>query len=324
MGDAEQQAPAEDEKNAVATLFRTLARLLFPSSKTQKEPKRTTTNRYVRIPTVAPDIMKLKAEEQRIGAKDLVSISVVTGGTNSQYELDQETADVYSKQAVAYKKEKQWDAAVDSMMKAYKIAAKYPENSFHVEYIRLPLYLQSGGHNDEGWHWLVNYAAGILPCRGDEPTIRALQLGWRSKIEDKKRLFLEREKNYTEAYVARCLNNFFSRSSLSAWLISAREDVDQKKWNDLGPNGWLGDDIIKMDKKRMLENLKNAQRNLANTTVDAIAADLWKTGKKLKISEELNQECAAFVFDESSHQHDERKACLHAVHVIRGIHALLS
>ena len=92
----------------------------------------------------------------------------------------------------------------------------------------------------------------------------------------------------------------------------------------MGPNGWLGDDIVKMDRERMLDNLKNAQRCLSEKTVDALAENLWKTGKKLKMTEKLNQECAAFVFDKSSQQNDERKACLHAVHVIRGIHALLS
>ena len=148
---------------AVAALFRTLARLLSPHSKVREEPTRTNTDKHVRIPTVAADFEKLKAEERLMEGNDFISVSVLTGGTNSQYDLDQEKANAYSKQAVAFKKEKQWDAAVDSMMEEYEIAAKYPENAFHVEYMRLPLYLQSGGRSDEGWHWLVNYALGILP-----------------------------------------------------------------------------------------------------------------------------------------------------------------
>ena len=68
---------------AVAPLFRTLARLLSPHSKVREEPTRTNTDKHVRIPTVAADFEKLKAEERRMGGDDLpFTITTTWEGTN--------------------------------------------------------------------------------------------------------------------------------------------------------------------------------------------------------------------------------------------------
>src|SRR5258708_2090283 len=95
------------------------------------------------------------------------------------------------KQATRERDEGNLDAAVETLRRAYgEIAQSYVAYSVDT-FLRLPLYLQKAGRNDEAWREF-----NLLLTRGFPNQIQNLELlpMEHSQIFDKMRLFLQREK----------------------------------------------------------------------------------------------------------------------------------
>ena len=95
--------------------------------------------------------------------------------------------------AVEYKQDKEWDKALSCLDRAYQLAAAFPPEYCEGAYLRFPYYLQLAGKNDEAWKWLNNLSNGVVPHRGDQPCGLEMNIYWRLKVEEKMRLFLEKE-----------------------------------------------------------------------------------------------------------------------------------
>ena len=175
-----------------------------------------------------------------------------------QCNFDQEKVTNASTEAIAYKQQGNQNGAIHLMIKAYAIATKHPLNHIHVDYLRLPQYLHASGHKDETWIWLKNFSHGSLPGGKDEPWLQ-LSLSWRQKIEDNRRLLLEQEERFGEAFMSRCLSTFFRKSSSSVWAARCQE---QNEIEPLGQaqNNPLHEGIRLIRKKRIFESLASAKR----------------------------------------------------------------
>lgn len=112
--------------------------------------------------------------------------------------------------SVEHKQAKEWNDALSCLDQAYQLAAGFPAEYCEGAYLRLPYYLQLAGKNDEAWRWLNNLSNGVVPHRGDQPCGLENNIFWRLKVEDKKRLFLEKEKRFKEALRWRCTSIYLS------------------------------------------------------------------------------------------------------------------
>lgn len=115
------------------------------------------------------------------------------------------------KEASVLKKEKKFSEACDALRQAYSLpGAEYLMVS---EKLRLPLYLQAAGQNDEGWK---EFNKLLLECQSP---VEVLYMD-HSAIYDKMCLFLQREKKYAEAIK-------FGILSYLSWMQGLR--VQQRK-----------------------------------------------------------------------------------------------
>jgi len=113
------------------------------------------------------------------------------------------------KEATAKKKTGDLKSAIKLLREAYEISRKEKIELGIKEYLRLPMYLQEAGENDQAWKELNN----LLTRQ------HSLE---HSAIYDAMRLFLQRE-NKNEKAVA------FGVCSLMCWGISL-----YKQWNEKG------------------------------------------------------------------------------------------
>lgn len=240
----------------------------------------------------------------------------------SQCNFDQEKVTNVSTEAVAHKQQENWDGAIHSMMKAYEIAAKYPLNHIHVDYLRLPQYLHASGHTDEAWTWLEKLSQGHLPGGKDETWLQR-SLSWRQKIEDKRSLLLEQEENFGEAFIWRCSSTFFGKSSSSVWAARYQEQINTQSWSQ-APNDPLHEDIRLMRKKRIFESLASAKRLCNEQSLEWVFDEIWKTGKKAEFDKSAVENAALYIHTKAVKQVNEEQTCLQAVQIIRKASELIS
>lgn len=101
------------------------------------------------------------------------------------------------KDATAQKKTGDLNGAIATLRTAYAEIAK-TKIEYGVEtFLRLPMYLQEAGRNDEAWAEFNKMTTGGYPI----PAINHSEVGpmMLGQIYDKMRLFLQREKRYVEA-----------------------------------------------------------------------------------------------------------------------------
>jgi len=233
----------------------------------------------------------------------------------SQCNFDQEKVTNASTEAIAYKQEGNWNGAIHLMMKAYAIAAKYPLNHIHVDYLRLPQYLHASGHKDEAWTWLENFSHGSLPGGKDEPWLQ-LSLSWRQKIEDNRSLLLEQEERFGEAFMSRCLSTFFGKSSSSVWAARCQEQIDTEPLSQ-DQNKPLHEDIRLMRKKRIFESIASAKRLCNEQSQEWVFAEIWTTGKKANFEKSAVENAAVYIHAKADEQVKEEQTCLQAAQIIR-------
>lgn len=104
--------------------------------------------------------------------------------------------DKYLREATAKKKAGDMDGAIESLREAYKIISKTSINYTIDPYLRLPLYLQQAGKNDEAWS---EFNRLIVEGYPNQMKIRELIPMDHSAIYDKMRLFLQRENKPIES-----------------------------------------------------------------------------------------------------------------------------
>lgn len=86
------------------------------------------------------------------------------------------------KQATQLKKEKKYDEACEKLNEAF--VADGHENLMTKEFLRLPMYLQLAGKNDDGWRAL------------NEMNIKFIDIYSQSDIANQMRIFLQKEKKF--------------------------------------------------------------------------------------------------------------------------------
>jgi len=111
------------------------------------------------------------------------------------------------KEATALKKEGNLDAAITKLRQAYD-AISTTNVTYDVKpFLRLPMYLQEAGRNDEAWKELNNLLLGFPNQLKSEEVLPMTH----SIIYDKMRLFLQREKKFEKAVL-------FSVFSYLCWI----------------------------------------------------------------------------------------------------------
>lgn len=104
--------------------------------------------------------------------------------------FEKKDPDILLKEATAKKDAGDIIGAIDILKKAYQEISKletiYPVNTF----LRLPLYLQDAGRNDEAWHEFDVLLTKGYPNQMNNPELIPMD---HSIIYDKMRLFLQRE-----------------------------------------------------------------------------------------------------------------------------------
>jgi len=130
--------------------------------------------------------------------------------------------------AVKYKKDNDFDQAIECLDKAYRICASYPLETVFDHYLRLPAYLQAAGKADEGWRELNKLNIGVCPYRGDGPTGSERDIRKAYKVRDKMRAFLDKEKRHKESLVHRVVAAYLSAANVAqmvsdGWVKEERE-----------------------------------------------------------------------------------------------------
>lgn len=112
------------------------------------------------------------------------------------FSLFKKDPDKFLREATAKKKAGDMDGAIESLRDAYKVISKTSINYTIDPYLRLPLYLQQAGKNDEAWSEFNRLIAEGYP---NQMKIRELIPMDHSAIYDKMRLFLQREHKARES-----------------------------------------------------------------------------------------------------------------------------
>jgi len=122
-----------------------------------------------------------------------VMINVLLG-----MKMEPSDSDLLLKQATAFKRAGDINSAIGALRQAYAIIAKghilYGVDPF----LRLPLYLQEDGRNDEAWMEFNKLILEGYPNQLPNAGVRAME---HSKIYDKMRLFLNREGRNEESII---------------------------------------------------------------------------------------------------------------------------
>ena len=139
------------------------------------------------------------------------------------------------KEATAKKKTGDLQSAIKLLREAYEISRKEQIELGIKDYLRLPMYLQEAGENDQAWKELNNLLTRQYLYPHINASIRTIE---HSAIYDAMRLFLQRE-NKNEKAVA------FGICSLICWGISL-----YKQWNEKGADSFF----IKERKERFRED----------------------------------------------------------------------
>lgn len=107
-------------------------------------------------------------------------------------------SDLLLKQATTFKRAGDIDSAIGALRQAYAIIAK-GQIVYGVDpFLRLPLYLQEAGRNDEAWMEFNKLILEGYPNQLPNAGVRAME---HSKIYDKMRLFLNREGRNEESVI---------------------------------------------------------------------------------------------------------------------------
>lgn len=163
------------------------------------------------------------------------------------------------KKATALKKENKIEAAIEALREAYKAIEKSNLDYSEDVYLRLPMYLQAAGRNDEAWAEF-NKLIVSLPQRYSGSVLYMVY----SSVYDKMRLFLQREGKHKEAVIQGVLSYVF----VALGRYYQARDLPGQKQEIEGANSIRNREFIE---QRMRPLLKKAGKEARiNKVVDAI------------------------------------------------------
>jgi len=113
-------------------------------------------------------------------------------------KMEPSDSDLLLKQATAFKRAADIDSAIETLREAYMSISR-GQIVYGVDpFLRLPLYLQEAGRNDEAWMEFNKLILEGYPNQLRNAGVRAME---HSRIYDKMRLFLHREGRNEESVV---------------------------------------------------------------------------------------------------------------------------
>ncbi len=110
------------------------------------------------------------------------------------------------KNATAYKRNNEYEKAIEEIKKAYAIMDNNPEYYGIDPYLKLPRYLQQTGRNDEGWKELNN----LLNKINIMSINYGVKMNFYAIVYNQMKVFLQREKNHKEAILMSVYSYYFS------------------------------------------------------------------------------------------------------------------
>ena len=141
------------------------------------------------------------------------------------------------KEATQLKREKKYEEACDKLKEAY--SAKGSENIMIEERLRLPMYLQLSGKNDDGWRIL------------NELNVTHVDVFSQLKIADQMRIFLQKEKKNEHAIL------------FGAWVICKR--VEAARFN-IASSISMSDEMSQFDSEINIPELSKERREIYGYT----------------------------------------------------------
>ena len=118
--------------------------------------------------------------------------------------------------AFSYKEQGDWDSAIEYLKKSYEAyyesPLEYPYDYNIQDFVRLPLYMHQAGYKEEAWETFEKFLKGYLPVRTPNETGLEYDINktWECRdIYDKMRVSSDREKNYIQSLIYRCLQEFY-------------------------------------------------------------------------------------------------------------------
>ena len=196
------------------------------------------------------------------------------------------------KEATKLKKENKLDEACDALREAYKCAE--PDELLIKEYLRLPMYLQLAGRNDEGWATL------------NELNMKFIDGFSQVDIANQMRIFLEKEKNYKKALVfqAWTICCEINRDKGSAQKIA--NDTDElAKHNLLDSEGSIygytnqGNPISDPTYKQFYDRAENA---VSKELISERITSLLKKQKQIEQKDQLTELLAEYLASNAKYE----------------------
>jgi hypothetical protein len=133
------------------------------------------------------NLFRPSSKEDKCGCAETPSVQIKTSVVMSSSSSSVSSARKLLKEATQLKKSKEYDAACEKLREAYEAS---DANELMVkERLRLPMYLQLAGKNDEGWKAL------------NELNVEYIDVFSQAEIANQMRVFLQKEKQFKKAII---------------------------------------------------------------------------------------------------------------------------
>ena len=145
----------------------------------------------------------------------------VQDGTHGDKEYEGEDPKKLMNIAFSYKEKKDWDSAIEYLKKSYEAyyesPLEYPYDYNIQDFLRLPLYMHQAGYKEEAWETFEKFLKGYLPVKTPNETGLEYDINktWECRdIYDKMRVSSDRDKNYIQSLIYRCLQEFYGAAHM--------------------------------------------------------------------------------------------------------------
>lgn len=163
----------------------------------------------------------------------------------------------FLRKATAEKDAGNFDEAINLLRRAYEVT-KIDGTEHSVEtFLRLPLYLQKAGRNDEGWKEFNLLLTNGYPNQNKDLQFVAMT---NSKIYDKMRLFLQRE-NKNDLAIK------FGVCSYVSWAVGLHRQNRKDELED-----YMSEETVEYNVEKLLKNAKKI--HLKDKLVEAVKEQL--------------------------------------------------
>ena len=143
-------------------------------------------------------------------------------GLADQEEEEREDPGKLMNMAFSYNEKGDKDTAIEYLKRSYD--AYYDSGfTYSIDYtindfIRLPLYMHQAGYKEEAWETFNKFLKGYFPVKTSQDTLwqgyDQITTWEREVIYDKMRISSDREKNYKQSLIYRCLQDFYGAAQM--------------------------------------------------------------------------------------------------------------